>query len=961
MYRLNCWCLFVSAFVAFMLMNGVFAGENAPSPRLSQAVESGAVDPSGASEGQKIHPALSQRLEETAEPVKTWVFFTDKGVDSAEDYAAAIAEVAANYNPRAVERRRLRGVNASKGGPLFGVWDLPVVDSYVRAVAATGAEVHVVSRWVNAVSVWATRQQVDQIALLPFVAKLQPVARSRPVEIMNVTDIGPGPFPSRETGGTRDIDYGASTAQLNQINLLALHAAGFTGEGVIIGILDTGFKRSHEAFNNPDHPLSVIAEYDFVDDDPDTSPELGDPYSQHNHGTMILGCLGAYMPGELVGGAYDASFVLAKTEDTTAEYPAEEDNFVAGLEFIEANGADMETSSLGYIDWYTQDDLDGQTAVTTIAVNISTSLGVHHCNAAGNNYHDSDPSTSSLIAPSDAFQCIACGAVDSSGYIAYFSSDGPSADGRVKPEVLARGVSTHTVSPTGDTSYTTADGTSLSTPLVACAVGCLIDARPNWSVDKMRENLFETADYFVTHGTFDPLYIRGYGVIDAFAAYSLCPDAGVLTLDRDFYGCTSEVFITVADCGLNTDDDVAESVTVDIDSDSESGVEQVVLWETDPSSAEFAGSILLGAVDETGVLWVAPGDGITVTYIDADDGAGGVDVQVIAAAIVQDCTPPVISSVDVTEHQPHSVKVLFETSEPAIGTVRYGTSCEDLNTAVAETDHGSSHEVMLESLDDSSEYFFQVEATDQFDNTAVDDNGGNCYSFHTPFVVIEDDFETDQGWTVENISLADGAWERDVPIGGGVRGDPPTDYDGSGQCYLTANREGNSDVDGGPTRLISPLLDLYDTTDPMLGYARWWTNDDHDADVLEVEISNDDGSTWVLIESVPDTVGWVERTIRISDFLAPTSQVKVRFSARDFPNNSIDEGGVDFFRVTSFDLGSTGDFDFDEDVDLEDFAAFARCYGNPADGPCGAGNMAGGETIDLDDYAMFYGAMTGPQ
>ena len=239
------------------------------------------------------------------------------------------------------------------------------------------------------------------------------------------------------------------------------------------------------------------------------------PSSQHNHGTMILGCIGSYQPGELVGGAYDASFVLAKTEDTSGEYEAEEDNYVAGLQFIEANGADMATSSLGYIDWYTQSQLDGETAVTTIAMNIANSNGLHVCTAAGNEYHDSDPATSSLIAPSDAYRVITCGATDLGGSITSFSSEGPTADGRVKPEVLACGSSTDTVSPSSDTGYTTADGTSLSTPLVACAVACLIEAHPEWTVDELRDALFQTADDYVANGTHDPLFVRGYGVVNA--------------------------------------------------------------------------------------------------------------------------------------------------------------------------------------------------------------------------------------------------------------------------------------------------------------------------------------------------------------------------------------------------------------------------------------------------------------
>ncbi|MCK4340943.1 MAG: S8 family serine peptidase, partial [Phycisphaerae bacterium] len=689
--------------------------------------------------GAKLHPVLLERLAHEEGPAKAWVFFTDKGVDSQEEYAAAIQQVAANYNQRAVWRRAMRGDNARRGGALFDEHDLPLVESYVAAVAATGAKIHITSTWLNALSAYVTLEQAEQIATLPFVDRLEAVGRSRRVEPIEVRPRGKEePQPAFQ--GRGGLNYGLSGPQLQQINLIALHDEGYTGQGVIIGILDTGFERSHVAFNNPTNPVTVIAEYDFIDDDANTAIEPGDPSSQHSHGTMILGCIGSYQPGDLVGGAFSASFILTKTEDTTGEYPAEEDNYVAGLQFIEANGGDMTTSSLGYIDWYTQADLDGQTAVTTIAVNISTSLGIHHCNAAGNEYHDSDPGTSHLIAPADAFQCITCGAVDSSGTIAYFSSDGPTADGRVKPELLALGIGTDTVDPFSSTGYTTASGTSLSTPLVACAVACLIDARPYWTVDQMRQYLFETADYYVANGTYDPLYIRGYGIVDAYAANDTCSDAGVVELDRSEYMCESTVTITVIDCGLDIDPGAIDTVVVDIDSDSETGVEQVTLTELGPDAAQFEGTIDLSETNSPGVLLVAPGDTVTVTYIDADDGEGHYNVVVTATATV-DCQPPNISNIQTTNVEPHSATVTFDADEPVRGTVHYGLNCGSLTETAIGSGYSTTPTVGLTGLQDNTTYFYTVEAEDEAGNIATDDNGGACYTFTTPEVP---DFFTEQ-------------------------------------------------------------------------------------------------------------------------------------------------------------------------------------------------------------------------
>jgi hypothetical protein len=275
------------------------------------------------------------------EPLKTWVYFADKGCVTAGDVDIAIADVAAAYNERAVERRRLR--RTAPG--LFDARDLPVAGEYVEAVRALGAEPVVVSRWLNALSVHISKAQRDAIATLPFVTRVEPVRRGRRIEPHEIED---APRGSARAGGV----YGLSQDQLTQVNLIALHEQGYTADGVVVGVLDTGFKRTHLAFNQPGHVLGVIAEWDFVAGDPDTGFDPDDPGNQHSHGTWILGVLGAYLPGELVGGAYDASFILAKTEDTAGEYPAEEDLYVAGLEFIEANGGDMATSSLGYIDWY---------------------------------------------------------------------------------------------------------------------------------------------------------------------------------------------------------------------------------------------------------------------------------------------------------------------------------------------------------------------------------------------------------------------------------------------------------------------------------------------------------------------------------------------------------------------------------------------------------------------------------
>jgi hypothetical protein len=172
--------------------------------------------------------------------------------------------------------------------------------------------------------------------------------------------------------------------------------------------------------------------------------------------------------------------------------------------------------------------------------------------------------------------------------------------------------------------------------------------------------------------------------------------------------------------------------------------------------------------------------------------------------------------------------------------------------------------------------------------------------------VFADDFSTDKGWTVTNVALTAGAWERGTPIGGGNRGDPLTAWGGSGQCFLTGNAPGDTDVDGGPTRLQSPRLDLSASGSFEISYARWFAKNTGDADALRVLVSNDDGTTFTTVEvvSAGGGGGWVRSSFVLEDFVTPTDQVRVRFTVSDNPSNSQTEAGLDAFRVVRRECGA---------------------------------------------------------
>ncbi len=237
-------------------------------------------------------------------------------------------------------------------------------------------------------------------------------------------------------------------------------------------------------------------------------------------------------------------------------------------------------------------------------------------------------------------------------------------------------------------------------------------------------------------------------------------------------------------------------------------------------------------------------------------------------------------------------------------------------------------------------------------------------------VVFIDDFEADLLWSVENGGgLTDGAWERGVPIGGGDRGDPPFDADGSGQCYLTDNVDGNSDVDDGSTTLISPRLDASGLPDAHVSYRRWYSNTAGAApmaDIFVIDISNDNGLTWTNLETIgPDgdevNGGWIPVSIRIADVLPPTDAVRVRFTASDLGDGSVVEAGVDDVRINRTALGVicagglVGDLDGDGDVDAADLAALLAAWGSG--GPDGDLDLDG--DVDAADLALLLAGWTG--
>ncbi len=454
---------------------------------------------------------------------KFWIVFTDKGPSA--PHAGALPSGSAAYeaarallSPRALERR----AKVLPPGELVTADDLPVNPPYVARVEQLGGRIVHRLRWMNAVSAFLSDNALAAVRQLPFVAQAFPVLRLRVPK-----EPEPGPAPPSAAKVT-SFDYGSSLGQVGMINATGLHDLGINGKGILVGMLDTGVKwRVHEALKTRD----VLAEYDFIQGDSVTENQTGDSPAQQNHGTLTFSVIAGYMPGKLIGPAYGAQYLFAKTEYLPAELAIEEDHWAAGIEWMEGYGVDVVSSSLGYnvFDdgtgyFWANGDFNGRTSVTARAAIQAARLGVVVCDAMGNE-NNGDGVTGTMLTPADADTIISVGAVSFGRRLAGFSSTGPTNDGRIKPDVVAPGVGVLFATATGTSGYATTNGTSLATPLTAGAATLVLSARPELTPFQVRDILRETADTIdVEHFPERPNNFTGWGLVNAFnAAVSFGP------------------------------------------------------------------------------------------------------------------------------------------------------------------------------------------------------------------------------------------------------------------------------------------------------------------------------------------------------------------------------------------------------------------------------------------------------
>ena len=384
--------------------------------------------------------------------------------------------------------------------------DAPIHQLYINQIAASnGIVVLAKSKWFNALHVQGTENDIRALTNLSFVERVDFANRILNNPLRASTPQKSYKKMPKKLETEVVFNYGDSGNQIQMLNGHLLHEQNYTGTGKIIAVMDGGFPGVNTAspFSRLRDNNQILGGYDYVN-------RNADFYTGISHGTMVLSTMGGYKDGELVGTAPDASYYLFITEDGNNEWPLELSLWVEAAEEADRLGADILTTSLGYTEFdnpnynFTYNDMNGVTAFISKGVDMAFSRGMISVNSAGNSGNDS---WHFISAPADAIHALAIGAVDSAGEYASFSSQGPSFDNRVKPDVAAQGQQSVLSSTNG--TIGTASGTSFSGPIMAGMIACLWQALPDKTNSEIVQLVKESASLYS-----NPTNELGYGIPD---------------------------------------------------------------------------------------------------------------------------------------------------------------------------------------------------------------------------------------------------------------------------------------------------------------------------------------------------------------------------------------------------------------------------------------------------------------
>ncbi len=433
------------------------------------------------------------------------VFFTDKAnsnysITSPEDF----------LSQRSLVRRLKNNVQVTEE-------DLPVNQSYIDQVASLGIETYFSTKWMNGVLVQMESSQMNDVTALSIVDRVEYVA---PGNILT-----PIPFARAKFADSPIEPSRITERQYQLLEVDLMHQAGFMGDGVMVGVFDDGFQNYNSLSALQHAVLSNRIAYTF-----DFTRNRENVDNNFNHGLRSLSLI-ASNNVDIVGGAPNAEFFLAITE-APGEYRVEEYNWLFAAEKADSAGVDVINTSLGYNDLfddnsmdYSVSDMDGQTAIITRASNIAASKGIVLITSAGN---AGDAPWRIITAPADSENVLAVGAIDDGGTLAAFSSQGPSADGRIKPDVVAQGVATRLLTSSGGIGFQ--NGTSFSAPLVTSLAAGLIQAFPEMTANEIRDIIRRSGDLANEPNNFFGYGLPGFIRASRIANEALAPiEEGVVT------------------------------------------------------------------------------------------------------------------------------------------------------------------------------------------------------------------------------------------------------------------------------------------------------------------------------------------------------------------------------------------------------------------------------------------------
>ena len=415
--------------------------------------------------------------------------------------AYSIHQPEAFLSKKALERRERYNI-------AIDTQDLPVSPEYVDELRKAGYTVTHSVKWLNTLIVKG--QGSKALTGFDFVADVRQAAKraghgKKP--FFEAESVAEAPYDYRQSDDENIYDYGQAYNQIAMLNGHLVHNEGYDGEGMTIAVLDAGFRKVDQiaAFDSLWANGQIIDTRNFVNNEDVFSPTIS------SHGMHVLSTMGGYLPGQLVGTAPRSDYYLVRTEDASDEYLLEEYYWVDGAEYADSVGADIINSSLGYTNGFndpdnnhTYEDMDGNTTPVTIGADEAAQKGILVVNSAGNS---GNGSWKYIGGPADGDSVFTIGAVDGDSAYVSFSSVGPTYDGRLKPNVMAKGLSATVASEWGGVTY--ASGTSFSSPITAGMVASVWQAMSEKSNMEVMELIEENSHLYQNPDT-----LMGYGIPD---------------------------------------------------------------------------------------------------------------------------------------------------------------------------------------------------------------------------------------------------------------------------------------------------------------------------------------------------------------------------------------------------------------------------------------------------------------